>query len=126
MKMNTLWKKRAVRIGLVVLGVLAVTVALVAMYLSTLVRWSMTPSGRFDPSASPAAPDYADPASWSALPDRDEAGESVPVGARSVDQRTAPVDVFYMRLSTRDPAGTSDVSIGLRGELRSWSGIPVC
>jgi hypothetical protein len=55
MKMNTLWKKRAVRIGLVVLGVLAVTVALVAMYLSTLVRWSMTPSGRFDPSASPAA-----------------------------------------------------------------------
>lgn len=98
--MKMLWKKRAVRIGLGVLGVLAVIVALVAMNLSTLVRWSMTPSGPFDPSASPAIPDYADPANWSALPDRDDAGDAFPVGARSVDQRTAPVDVFYIHPTT--------------------------
>lgn len=100
MKMNMLWKKRAVRIGLVVLGVLVVTVALAAMNLSTLVRWSMTPSGPFDPSASPAVPDYSDPANWSALPDRDDAGDAAPVGARSIDQRAAPVDVFYIHPST--------------------------
>lgn len=105
MLMTVVSKRPSVRIGAVVLGVLVLTVAAAAMNLSTLVRWSMTPSGPFDPSASPAVPDYSDPSSWSALPDRDDAGDAVPVGARLADQRAAPVDVFYVHPATYIGAG---------------------
>jgi hypothetical protein len=70
--MMKLRMKRAAGIGLVVLGMLLIAVALAAMNISTLVRWSMTPSSPFDPGASPPAPDYSDPANWSAPPELSE------------------------------------------------------
>lgn len=78
MKMEKLRMKRVARIGPVFLGVLVVVVALVAMNISTRARWSMTPSGPFDPLASPSVPDYDDSANWSALPDRDDADDAPP------------------------------------------------
>jgi len=98
--MKKLRMKRAGWIGLIVLGVSLVAVAVVATNIPRLVRWSMTPSGPFDPAASPPAPDYSDPANWSALPDRNDAGDAIPVGARSVAQSAAPADVFYVHPAT--------------------------
>lgn len=92
--------KRAARIVLIAGVLLVVAVALAAANLSTIVRWSMLPSGPFDPAASPPAPDYTHPSSWSALPDRDDAADAVPVGVRAIDQRTARVDVFYVHPTT--------------------------
>jgi hypothetical protein len=92
--------KRAMRVGLVVLGVLIVVLAVVAVGLPSLVRWSMTPSSAFDPAASPPEPDYADPTNWSALPDRDDAADAVPIGVSSVEQRFARADVFYVHPTT--------------------------
>ena len=61
-----------------------------------LVRLATTPTRSFARTEAPSAPDYADPASWSALPDRVDAGDALPAGMTGVDQRTAPVDVFYV------------------------------
>lgn len=62
--------------------------------LATIVLWAMTPSAPFDATASPAAPDYADGAAWTALPDREDAADAVPIGgALAVDPAA---DVFYV------------------------------
>lgn len=81
------------------LGVALVLVAIVAIAawrIGALVRFTMTPRVLFEAEAPPPAPDYADPRSWSALPDRDDAGDAAPPGSPAVDQRRAPADVFYV------------------------------
>ncbi|WP_437579684.1 DUF3089 domain-containing protein [Sorangium sp. So ce887] len=88
--------KRSARIALgVVLGIAAVA-AIAALNLGVLVRLAMSPGAPFDAEAPPPAPDYADPRSWSALPERDDAGDPAPTGAPAVDQRHAAADVFYL------------------------------
>ncbi len=52
-------------------------------------------------SVHPAAPDYAKPEAWAALPGRKDAADMVPPGARTGDrQATAGVDVFYIYPTT--------------------------
>lgn len=58
--------------------------------LRPVVRRAMTPRVSFDPSGAPAAPDYSDPAAWSALPERQDAGDAVPAGLPAIDQSRAP------------------------------------
>lgn len=61
-----------------------------------LVERVMTPSAPFDEALTPPPPDYDDAASWSALPEREDAADAAPEGHAAVDQRTARVDVFYV------------------------------
>lgn len=51
----------------------------------------------FDPEDAVAAPDYADPKNWAALPERDGLEDRVPAGVtREFAQGSAPVDVFFI------------------------------
>lgn len=69
---------------------------LVALNLERLVGYAMTPGAPFDAQSPPPAPDYADPASWSALPEREDLADRAPKGHPAVDQRHADADVFYI------------------------------
>lgn len=89
------WKKAA-RVALWAGLVVAVAGLLVAWNIGALVRFAMTPGAPFDVETPPPAPDYADPGSWSALPERDDLADRAPAGAPAVDQRHAVADVFYV------------------------------
>ncbi|AUX44520.1 hypothetical protein SOCE26_059840 [Sorangium cellulosum] len=95
------------------LGVVAIG-AIAWLNVGALVRLAMTPEGRFDAAALPPAPDYADDRSWSALPERDDAGDPSPTGAPAVDQRRAAADVFYVHstsyVGSGWNAGTEDAA----------------
>lgn len=83
----------------VVLAVVVVLVALVVsgwMFLGALVLALAAPGAPFDPAIVPPAPDYADPAAWSALPERDDAADALVFGVKRIDPQKAPVDVFYV------------------------------
>ncbi len=54
------------------------------------------PKTPFDAARAPSAPDYANPASWGALPDRQDATDVAPPGVPIADPSTAPVDVFFI------------------------------
>jgi hypothetical protein len=103
---------RSVRVALVLALALAAAGALAALNVGALVRYAMTPGVPFDAQPPPAAPDYADPRSWSALPERDDAGDAAPPGAPALDPRLAPADVFYVHptsyLGSRGNAPTDD------------------
>jgi hypothetical protein len=58
------------------------------------------PSAPFDIKNAPPAPDYADRASWGALPDKDDASDIAPPGVPIADPKTAPVDVFFIHPTT--------------------------
>jgi hypothetical protein len=64
--------------------------------LRSYVQARITPDVPFAQEPSPPPPDYALPESWSALPERQDAGDALPVGVPGIDQRAAPVDVFYV------------------------------
>ena len=81
---------RWVGLTLVVVGILVV------LNLGRLVGYAMTPASAFDPQALSPAPDYADPASWSALPEREDLADRAPDGHPAVDQMRADADVFYV------------------------------
>jgi hypothetical protein len=78
-------------------GLGVVAVALVAgLNLGALVRYAMTPRVAFDAETPPTPPDYADPASWSALPEREDAADAWPPGAPAADPLRTAADVFYV------------------------------
>ena len=59
------------------------------------------PTKPFGEQPHPPAPDYADPASWAALPDRRDAADVVPENDPFGDrQASAAVDVFYIHPTT--------------------------
>lgn len=102
--------------GAVGLGVAVVALALVAaLNLGALVRFAMAPRVPFEAEPPPPSPDYADPAQWSALPERDDAGDRRPAGAPATDQRRAAADVFYVHptsyLGRRWNAPTDDPAL---------------
>ena len=74
----------------------AALLSLTALGLRDLIIRTTAPEGAFDAAAAPPPPDYSDPLSWSALPERDDAGDAVSIGLSRVNQQTAPVDVFYV------------------------------
>jgi hypothetical protein len=53
----------------------------------------------FDEVEAPPAPDYGDPASWAALPDREDFADFTPQGM-SDEQANAPADVFFLHPTT--------------------------
>lgn len=93
-------KRRAVRIFLYVLAGFVAVIAVVALSFNAIVRAATRPGGPFDAKRVPAAPDYANPAAWSALPDREDGADATVLGLPAIDQRTAPADVFYVHPTT--------------------------
>jgi hypothetical protein len=104
------------RAGCVGLGVLAVAGGWAVVHnLAAIVLWGMTPSEAFDAHAPPAAPDYADGAAWTALPDRDDAADAVPVGGALAVNPAA--DVFYVHpTSFLGPGWSGPVDDGVLNE----------
>lgn len=74
--------------------------AFAALNVGALVGFAMAPRVPFDLRAAPPAPDYGDPRNWSALPERDDAGDRAPTGSPATDQRTTAADVFYVHPTT--------------------------
>ena len=55
------------------------------------------PPAPFDPADAPPAPDYADPANWAALPERQGLEDRLPGGvSASWEQGDTPVDVLFI------------------------------
>lgn len=80
--------------------VLGLALILVVGSFNSIVRWSMTPKGAFDPQAAPAAPNYEDPAAWTALPGRVPVADVALPSLPAVAAATAPADVFYVHPTT--------------------------
>lgn len=78
------------------LGVPVVAGVLGVVFIREIALSALTPAGPFDPGSVPAPPDYADPAAWSALPERDDAADAALPEMPAGDQTRAPVDVFYL------------------------------
>jgi hypothetical protein len=91
---------RSARAALSLGLVLAAAGIVAAANVGALVRFAMTPRAAFAEEPPPPAPDYAEPRSWSALPEREDAGDLAPPGVPAVDQRRAAVDVFYVHPTT--------------------------
>jgi pimeloyl-ACP methyl ester carboxylesterase len=91
--------RRALRLAAAGL-VLALVLAGVALL--TMDRWLFVilDPGAFDAESTPAAPDYRDDAAWAALPEREDGADVAVPEAPAIDQRTAPVAVFYLHPTT--------------------------
>jgi hypothetical protein len=82
------------------------TTALVLAAVLAGARWeswlvaALAPSGSFAAGAPPAAPDYADPAAWTARPDRADEADVTPAGLTALEAARAEVDVFYVHPTT--------------------------
>lgn len=62
-------------------------------------RALLEPESSFDEMPAPTAPDYSDPSSWAALPDRVDGADVAPAG-ESDGQAGAEVDVFFIHPTT--------------------------
>jgi len=87
---------------LIGLGALALVVAGVGVVygqrlglLAALV-FAHAPDEAFDAAKAPPAPDYADAASWAALPGKRDASDVAPPGEAIMDPAQAPADVFFI------------------------------
>lgn len=91
------------RRGCLALAILGLGFAvLIVVGVFTADRWLMDAMdpGPFDPALTPPAPDFADPASWAALPELDDGADVALPGLPAIDQATAPADVFYLHPTT--------------------------
>ncbi|HKU12950.1 MAG TPA: DUF3089 domain-containing protein [Steroidobacteraceae bacterium] len=60
----------------------------------------LKPERSFAEAPPPAAPDYSEPDSWAALPDREDAADVVPGADVQDRQASAPIDVFFVHPTT--------------------------
>lgn len=92
-------RRRLLRGILLLLSLLIVGAALA---LTTMDRWFFVvlDPGPFDPSLTPPAPDYDDPASWAALPETEDGADVSLPEHPSIDPSTATADVFYLHPTT--------------------------
>lgn len=93
------------RIGVAAGAVLLGAVLLGWLLFDRLVLAMMRPRGSFASAVQPAAPDYTNPAHWSALPEREDAADVTVPELPAVDQGTAAADVFYVHPTTYVGAG---------------------
>ena len=81
---------------LLALGAFLLAAALLGSRWEQWLMAALTPSGRFDPRAVPAPPDYADAAAWTAHPARPDASDVAPAGLAVLAPERTAVDVFYV------------------------------
>ena len=91
--------------ALVFVGILAALIILGFVFrgpiMFTLGMAYISPDMGFDEDDHPAPPDYANPAHWAALPDREDGADLTPKGAEDLNQQAdAAVDVFFVHPTT--------------------------
>lgn len=93
---------KKILIGIAVLVVAAGTaVFLYRDQIGMMLAFSrLKPEHSFAAAPPPAAPDYSQPQSWAALPDREDAADVVPSADVQDRQATAEVDVFFVHPTT--------------------------
>lgn len=92
--------KRGLLVGLIVVAVLATAGYVFRGPLTFLsMRFFLTPSAGYTAEAAPTAPDYADDASWAALPEGADLADFVAPGETD-GQGTAQVEVFFVYPTT--------------------------
>ncbi len=64
-----------------------------------LMRINLKPDQTFAETTAPTAPDYANPAHWAALPDKQDNADLTPPGIERIDEN-AGVDVFFIHPTT--------------------------
>jgi len=94
---------KLIKIFLVILALLVAVCA--GIYLTGNTQYVLMqlikPSHGFDLSYKVPRLDYADPASWAALPDRQDLADLIPAGVAARDTRVAtPVAVFFVHPTT--------------------------
>lgn len=89
-------KKWLLRVLGASVGGLLLVVVLGWIFFARLVVWALHPKQSFVAQTPPKAPDYRDPAMWSALPDRDDAADARLPSLPSIDPGQATADVFYI------------------------------
>ncbi len=93
---------RKVLLGLAIFVAIAAVVAYQYRDVFAMLRAFRTlqPQHAFSQEAPPAAPDYASPASWAALPERQDDADVVPDASVLDAQASAAVDVFFVQPTT--------------------------
>ncbi len=93
---------KKILIGIAILAIAAGTAAfLYRERIGMMIAFSrLKPEHSFTEAAPPAAPDYSQPQSWAALPDREDAADVVPNAEVQDRQATAEVDVFFVHPTT--------------------------
>ncbi len=93
---------KKVLIGIAVLAVAAGTALfLYRDRIGTIIAFSrLKPELAFAQAVPPVAPDYAEPQSWAALPDRQDDADVLPGDDVQDRQATAEVDVFFVHPTT--------------------------
>jgi hypothetical protein len=103
------------RIGAAVALTLVAGLVLMAANVGRIVDYAMAPGVAFDAETPPAAPDYRDAASWSALPERDDLADRAPAGEAAMDPSRAAADVFFIHstsyVGSRWNGPTDDASL---------------
>lgn len=91
------WKSYIKQVAVVVLVIFLFQAYLDrAEYFRRFVAFVIRPSVEFEPAKAPPAPDYADPASWAALPEKEDASDWLPPGSEPENPLKDQVDVFYI------------------------------
>lgn len=88
------------KLALALLVLLVLLVLGFMLFTEAIVLALMAPRGPFTGEADLPAPNYAEAGAWSARPDREDAGDAAPAEYPAGDQRSAPVDVFYIHPTT--------------------------
>jgi hypothetical protein len=91
---------RALKSLLLAIAILLLLVALLGWQSERLVSAAIFPDVDFAASPVPAAPDYADPAAWTAHAGRADSADVAPEGLHAVDPARALADVFYVHPTT--------------------------
>lgn len=73
--------------------------SLLLLWLPVWVGCAVHPRSAFDSARTPPPPEYARTEHWAALPDKRDAADRTPCGARD-EQNTAAVDVFFLYPTT--------------------------
>jgi len=60
----------------------------------------LKPAQPFSSARTPVSPDYSQPESWAALPDREDSADVLPAAGVSDQQASAAVDVFFVHPTT--------------------------
>jgi len=93
---------KKILIGIAVLVVAALSAAfLYRDRIAMMIAFGkLKPEHSFAAAPPPAAPDYSQPWSWAALPDRSDAADVLPAGDVQDRQASAEVDVFFVHPTT--------------------------
>ena len=98
--MNSTLKKTLIWISALCLLLCVVFLGFRSQITFALLKASLQPGQTFAEDTRHTSPNYQEPASWAALPAREDAADVSPLGSSPDNQATADVDVFFVHPTT--------------------------